>query len=145
MPASPCGTFKRRIADLSCLLAEDGAQQPLFCGELGFALRRDLTDQIVARGDLRADADDAVFVEILEGVLADVRDIAGNFLRPELGVAGLGLVFFNVDGGEHVLAHEAFIQQNRVLVVVAFPRHEADEHVLAERNLAVASRRGRLR
>ena len=129
--------LQRRIADFSCLLAEDGAKQPLFCGELGFALRRDLTDQIVARGDLRADADDAVFVEILEGILADVRNVSCNFLRSELGVPGLGFVFFNVDGGEHILAHEAFVQQNRVLVVVAFPRHEADEHVLAERDLTL--------
>ena len=64
-----------------------------------------------------------------------------DFLRSELGVPGLGFVFFNVDGGEHVLAHEAFVQQNRVLVVVAFPRHEADEHVLAERDLALRASR----
>ena len=42
-----------------------------------------------------------------------------------------------MNGGEDVLADEAFIQQNGVFVVVAFPRHEADKHVLAERDLTL--------
>ena len=42
-----------------------------------------------------------------------------------------------MDGCEHVLADKALVQKNGVLVVVAFPRHEADEHVLAERDLAL--------
>ena len=35
-----------------------------------------------------ADGHDARFVEVAQGFLADVRDVAGDFFRPELGVAG---------------------------------------------------------
>ena len=50
---------QRAVAHVAGLLAEDGAQQLLFRGELGLALRRDLADQHVARLHLGADADDA--------------------------------------------------------------------------------------
>ncbi len=36
------------VADFAGLLTEDGAQQPLLCGQLALALRGDLTDQDVA-------------------------------------------------------------------------------------------------
>ncbi len=125
------------IADLAGLFAEDGAQQALLSRQLRLALRGDLADEVIAGGDLRADADDAVFVEILEGVLADVGDITGDLFRPQLRVAGLGLVLFNMNGGEDILAHQALVQEDGVLVVVAFPGHEADQHVLAQCNFAL--------
>ncbi len=125
------------IADLAGLFAENGAQQALLSRQLGLALRGDLADEIIAGLDLCADADDAVLVEVLEGVLADVRDIAGDLFRPELRVAGFGLVFFNMNGRKDVLAHQALIEQDGVLVVVAFPGDEADKHVLAQRDFAL--------
>ena len=69
-------------------------------------------------------ADDAVFVEILEGILTDVRDIAGDLLGAELGVARVALVLFDVQGGEHVLHDKALVEQDSVLVVVALSRLE---------------------
>ena len=65
---------------------------------------RDLADQDVAGAHLGADADDAALVEVLQRVVADVGDVAGDLLRSELGVAGLGLVLLDVDGGVDVLA-----------------------------------------
>ena len=50
--------------------AEDRVQQLLFGRQLALALRRDLADQDVARLDARADADDAVLVEVRERPLA---------------------------------------------------------------------------
>ena len=44
---------------------------------------------------LRADADDALGVQITQRVVADVRQVAGDFLRAQLGVARLALVFFS--------------------------------------------------
>ena len=64
---------------------------------------RYLADQNVAGVHLRTDADDTVLVQILQRVVADVRDVAGDFLRPQLGVAGLALEFFNVNGGVNVV------------------------------------------
>src|SRR5262249_26775816 len=76
-----------RVPPLAGLLAEDGAQQLLLRRQLGLTLRRDLADQDVARLHLGADADDARLVEILERLVADVRDVACDLLGPELGVA----------------------------------------------------------
>ena len=69
LPVSPCGTFRRRVADLAGLLTEDRAQQALLGRQLGLALRGDLADEDVAGADLGADADDAALVEVLEDVL----------------------------------------------------------------------------
>ena len=71
---------QRAVADVAGLLAEDGAEQLLFRRELRLALRRDLADEDVAGLHLGADADDAALVEVLEGLFADVRDVAGDLL-----------------------------------------------------------------
>ena len=46
-----------------------------------------------------------------------------------------------MDQGEDVVLGDAFGDEDRVLEVVALPRHERDEHVLAERELAHVGRR----
>ena len=97
---------QRAVAHVAGLLAEDRAQQLLFRGELGLALRRDLADQDVARLDLGADADDARLVEVLERLLADVRDVAGDLFLAQLGVARDALELLDVDRGEDVLLDE---------------------------------------
>ena len=75
---------QRRVAHVARLLAEDRAQQALLGRELGLALRRDLADQDVVGLDLGADAHDARLVEVLERLLADVRDVARDLLLPSL-------------------------------------------------------------
>ena len=87
------------------------------------------------------DIDDAGFVEVLEVFLADIGNVARDFLRPELGVARHRLEFLDMDRGEDVVAHDALGDEDGVLEVVAVPRHERDEHVLAERQLAQLRRR----
>ena len=101
------GHLQRRVADLTRLLTEDRAQEALLRRELGLALRRDLADEHVAGADLGADADDAALVEVLQDVLGEVRDVAGDLLGAELGVAGVDLVLLDVDRGEHVVARRA--------------------------------------
>ena len=104
MPRSPCGHAQAGVAHLAGLLTEDGAQQALLGRELGLALRRDLADQDVALLDLGADVDDAALVEVLQRLVGDVRDVAGDLLGTELGLARLDLVLLDVDRGVHVLA-----------------------------------------
>ena len=133
------GHLQGGVADFSGLLAEDGPQQPLLGGQLGLALGGNLANQVVAGVDLSAHADNAVLVQILQGILAHVGDIPGDLLGSQLGVPGLGLMLLDVDGGEHVLPHQALVEQDGILVVVAFPGHEADEHVLAQGNLAAGA------
>ncbi len=75
---------QRGIADVGSLFAEDGAQQLFFRRHRAFALRRDLADQDVAGANFGTDIDDAGFVEVLQRFFRDVRNVAGDFLRPEL-------------------------------------------------------------
>ena len=132
---------QRGIAHVGSLLAEDGAQQLLFRRHRALALRRDLADENVARVHLGADVDDAGLVEVLQSLFRDVGDVARDLLRPELGIAGHHLEFLDVDRGEDVVGNDALGEEDGVLEVVAHPRHERDEHVLAERQIAEVGRR----
>src|SRR5215469_6510573 len=131
---------QRRVAHVRRLLAEDRAQELLFRRHRALALRRDLAAQDVAGVDFRADVDDARLVEVLERLFRHVRDVAGDLLGAELGVARHHLEFLDVDGREHVVLDDALGQEDRVLEVVAVPRHEGDEDVAAERELAEVGR-----
>src|SRR5262249_15473363 len=88
---------QRRIADVTSALAEDRAEELLFRRQLRLALRRDLADEDIAGLHFGADAHDARFVEVLEGFLADVRNVARDFFFAELGVSGDALELFNVN------------------------------------------------
>ena len=133
--------FQRGVAHFARLLTEDRAQQALLRRQLGLALGRDFADEDVFRTNLGADAHDAVLVEILERIFADVGDVARDLFGPELRVARFALVLFDVNRGEAVVLDHPLADQDGVFVVVAFPRHERDEHVLAERELALIRRR----
>jgi hypothetical protein len=87
--------------------AEDRVQQLLFRRQLGLALGRNLADEDVARPHVRADADDAAFVEVVQGPLAHVRDVAGELLAAQLRVANLDVVFLDVDRGVDVVLDQA--------------------------------------
>jgi len=56
-------------------------------GRVRSRISGDLADEDVAGLHFRADANDAVRAEVAQGFLGDVRDVAGDFLGPELGVA----------------------------------------------------------
>ena len=131
------GDLQGGIADLPGLLTEDGPQQPLLGGEVGLALGGDLAHQDVAGVDLGAHADDAVLVQVLQGVLAHVGDVPGDLLGAQLGIPGVDLVLLDVDGGVQVLPDQTLVEEDGVLVVVAFPGHEADQDVAAQGDLAL--------
>src|SRR6185295_17416162 len=71
---------QRSVANVSGFFPENRAQQFLLRGQRGFALRRNLAHQNVARLHHRADADHAAFVEIAQERFADVGDVASDFL-----------------------------------------------------------------
>ena len=137
--------LERRVADLARLLLEDRADQLLLGRQLGLALRRHLADEQVARADLGADADDAALVEVRERLLRAVRDVARDLLVAELRRARVDLVLVDVDRAEHVVLDEPLRDDDRVLEVVALERHERDEQVRAERELAAVRRASRPR
>src|SRR3546814_7815823 len=49
--------------------------------------------------------------------------------------------FLDVDRGEDVVLHDAFRNEDTILIVVAVPRHERDAHILAECHFATLGRR----
>src|SRR4051812_42440415 len=127
---------QRGVADVARLLAEDRAEELFFRRQLGFALRRHLADEGVARLDVGADPDDPALVEVLQEALGDVRNIARDFLRPELGIPRLDFELLDVDGRVVIVLHHPLGDEDRVLEVVAAPGHERDQHVASERQLA---------
>ena len=121
---STVGNLQARVADLSRLLTEDGAEQSLLGSQLGLTLRGNLSYQDITGTDLRTDADDASLIQVFQRIIADARNIAGDLLRSQLGVAGLCLVLFNMNGCVYVILYQTLADKNGVLVVVAFPGHE---------------------
>src|SRR4051812_18971066 len=128
--------LERAVAHVAGLFAEDRAEQLLLGRELALTLRSDLADEDVARLHLGADAHDARVVEVLQGLLADVGDVFGDFFLAELRVTGNALELLDVNRGEHVVLGDALRHEDRVLEVEALPRHERHEHVLAEGEIA---------
>ena len=124
------------ILYIAGLLTEDGAQQALFRGQFLFTLGCDLADQDVVRADLGADADNTVLVEVLDRVLADVRDVAGDLLGSQLGVTGFHFILFNMNGREAVLLDQALGDQDRIFEITAFPGEECHDYVLAKSQLS---------
>ena len=72
--------LERGVAHLARLLTEDRAEQALLGRELGLALGGDLAHQVVAGADLGPDAHDPALVEVLQDLLGDVGDVAGDLL-----------------------------------------------------------------
>ena len=70
------------ISYLARLFAEYRAEKSFLGGKLGFYLRSNLTYKYISRGNLGAYAYNSAFVEVLKGVLSDVRNISCDFLGP---------------------------------------------------------------
>ena len=132
--------LERCVLHVARLVAEDGTQQLLFRTRVALAFRGDLTDEDVARFDVRADADDTVVIEVLGSVLADVRNVGGELLHTAFGFAYLHDVLVHVHRREEVFAHETLRDHDGVLEVVPFPGHEGHLEVATQGQLAVVGR-----
>ena len=124
------------VFDVAGLLAEDRTQQFFFWRQLGLAFWRDLADQNVASADFSTHVDDTGFVQLVQRSLTHVRDVRGDFLWAELGVARHAGQFLDMDSGKTVFLNHALREEDGVLEVVAVPRHERDAHVLTQCQLA---------
>ena len=88
-----------------------------------------------------ADADDAAFVQVAEELFADVWNIAGDFFRTELCIAGFDLELFDMDRSVVVFFDQLLADHDGVLEVVAAPGHERHQHVSAKCELAAIGAR----
>src|SRR4029077_19232383 len=115
--------------------------QFFFRRKLGLTLRRYFADENVALLDAGADTNYPRFVQIAQHGLADVWNVAGDFFRPQLGIAGFDLILLDVKRGVIVLFHHLLGDEDRVLEVVTAPWHEGDQNVASERQLTVIGAR----
>src|SRR6266481_615206 len=136
MPRGPPTAISPSINSLSL-----AAQQLLLRRHRRLALGGDLADEDVARLDLGTDIDDPGLVQILERLLADIRNVASDLFLAELGVARHHLELLDMDRGENVVTDDPLGDQDRILEVVAVPWHEGAQHITAERELAELGRR----
>src|SRR5690606_15429461 len=74
-------------------------------------------------------ANHSVRSQILQRFLAQVRDIPGDFLRPELGITRADFKFIDVNRGENVVLYNPLADEDGVLEVVTIPWHERAKHV----------------
>ena len=123
---------QRRVTHVRGLFTKDGAQQFFFWRHWAFALWRNLAAQNITGLHFSADINNASFVKVLETFFAHVWNIAGDFFRPKLCVTRHHIELFDVNGGEHVIFHDALRQQDRVFEVVTLPWHEGHEAVLPQ-------------
>jgi hypothetical protein len=108
---------------------------------LRFTFRCNFAHQNRARLHLGADADDAALIQVAKHVFTDVGNVAGNFFRPQLRIAGFDLELLNVNRGVVILFHQTFGHEDRVFEVVTAPWHEGDENVSAEGKLTAVRAR----
>src|SRR6266581_4948413 len=97
---------ERSIANVAGFFAEDGAEQLFFRSERGLALGRDLADKNVPGLHDRANANNTAFVEVAEEGLADVGNVASDFLGTELGIARLDFILLEVVAAPGEKRHE---------------------------------------
>src|SRR5258707_290072 len=104
----------------------------------------------VARGDCledvaglhdSADSNDAAPIQVAEERLANIGNVASDFLGTELGVAGLDFVLLDVNRGVVVVLDQLFADQDGVFEVIAAPREERHQDVAPERQLAAIGAR----
>ena len=139
VPCTPGGT-RSEVSRTSEAFSPKIARRSFSSGVIGLSPFGVILPHRMSPAHLGADIDDARLVEVLERLFRDVRNVAGDFLGPELGVARHHLELLDVDRGEDVVLDDALGEQDRVLEVVAVPRHERDQHVAAERELAELGR-----
>jgi len=135
-PFDAGGHFQRIVLHVFAGPAEDRVQQLLLRGELGLGLGRDLAHQDVARPHVGPHADDAVLVQVAEGLFADVGDVAGELLAAELGFADLDVELLDVDRGVGIVLHELLADDDGILEVEPIPGHEGGQHVASQGQLS---------
>ena len=119
------------VTYFTCFFTKDSTQKTFFSSQLGFAFRSNLTYQNIARTYFSTNADNTTLVQILQSFVRYVRNLAGDFLFTKLGIAGITVIFFNMDRSKDISLYQVFVQQNSILVVIAFPRHISNDYVVA--------------
>ncbi len=125
------------IFDISRLFTEDRPQQTLFRSQLGFTLGSNLTHQNITRLNLCTNTDNTIHSQVLQSLFSQVGNITSDFLRSQLGIASADFKLIDVNGGENIIFHDPFADQDGILEVIPIPRHEGDQDVFAQSQLTI--------
>ena len=127
-----------QLERFTLFFTENGAQQTLFGRQLRLAFRGHFSHQDIAGTHFRAYPDDTPVVQVFQSLVADAWHVPCDLFRTQLCVAGFGFIFFNMYGCIDIIPDKALGQKNRVLIVITFPGHKADQRILAESEFASA-------
>ena len=95
-----------------------------------------LTDQDVSGEHACADPYNAAFIQVPQGVLPDIGDFPCDFLWSQFCGPGVNFQLFNVNAGIDIIMDEPLANEDSILKVVAFPRHERHQYISTKRKLA---------
>ncbi len=123
------------VAYLAGLFAKNSPQQALLGGKFSFPFRGDLPHQDVAGAHLGPYPDDPPDVQIPQGILPYIGDVAGDFLRAEFGIPRFRLILLNMNRGKDIFLDHLLAEQNGVLVVVALPGEKGGQDISSQGNL----------
>jgi len=131
------GHTQRGVLDITGFFTKDGAQQALFRGQLFFAFGGDFTDQDVIGTNFSANTNNASFVEVTDGIIANIGDLTGNLFGTKLGITGFHFILFNMDTGVAVFLDQAFRDQDGIFKVEAFPWEQRNGNILTQRQFSI--------
>src|ERR1700737_2460979 len=141
VPETPGGR-RSEVSRTSEAFSPTIARNSFFSGrQRRLALGGHFPDEYFAPLDLGPDIDDPGLVQVLERLLADIRNVAGDLFLAELGVARHHLELLGGDGCEDGVTDDPFGDQDRILEVVAVPRHEGAQDITAKSEFAQLGRR----
>ena len=102
---------------------------------MGLALRRDLSDQNIARLNLGTDINNTGLIQLRQSALTDVGYVTRNLFGSQLGITSDAGKFLYMNGGKAIFFYHSLTDQYRVFKVVAIPGHKCDSHILSQRKL----------
>ncbi|MPM78245.1 hypothetical protein SDC9_125256 [bioreactor metagenome] len=78
-----------------------------------------------------------MFIQIFGGLFTYVGNVGGKLFQPAFSLTHFEGELFHVNRGEYIFTYKPFVQDDSILKVVTFPRHERHFKVTAQRELAV--------
>ena len=112
-------------------------QQFFFGRQFALRLGRNLADEDIARHHESAGANDPAFVEIAEGLGRNVGNVARELLPAQLGLADFDIELLDMDRSVGIVLDKTFADDDGIFKVITVPRHERDEDVAPQRQLAM--------
>jgi hypothetical protein len=68
------------------------------------------------------DTNDTGFIEILQTVLTDIRDITSHHFGPKLGITHIDREILDMDRAPPIILHDTFRNDDSIFIVESFPR-----------------------